>query len=86
MLLLLLFICFKTKLTGMFAHNTLVKQDARCLKPAKSEPGACAQLPASPPQVQEEQLAEPAGFCSGHSEPANTQEGAAGSYEHAPSI
>lgn len=85
-LLLLLFIYFKTKLTEMFALNTLMKQDTCCLNPVKSEPRVYAQLPALPLQVQEEQLAEPAGFYSGHSRSANMQEGAAGSYEHTPSI
>lgn len=41
----------------MFALNTLMKQDTRCLNPAKSEPRVYAQLPALPLQVQEEQLA-----------------------------
>lgn len=86
LLLFLLFIYFKTELTVMFALNTLMKQDTRCLKPAKPEPRVRAQLPASPLQVREEQLAEPAGFRPGHSKSVNAQEGAAGSYERAPSI
>lgn len=84
--LFLLFIYFRNKPTVMFAFHTLMKQDTRCLKLAKSEPRGCAQLPMLPLQVQEEQLAEPAGFYLGHSKSVNMQEGAAGGYKHAPSI
>lgn len=70
----------------MFALNTRVKQDTHCLRPAKSEPRICAQLPVLPLQVQEEQLAEPEGFYSEHSKSVNMPEGAAGSHKHAPSV
>lgn len=41
LLLLLLFIYFKTKLTEMFALNIPMKQDIHCLKPENSQPGVC---------------------------------------------